>query len=51
LITGQFSSRVADPYKFTQQTRMILITASNGVDVDISLALPGYEDEMFARTV
>ena len=30
---------------------MILITASNGVDVDISLALPGYEDEMFARTV
>ena len=34
-----------------QQTRMILITASNGVDVDISLALPGYEDEMFARTV
>ena len=51
LITRQFSSRVADPAKFTQQTRMILITASNGVDVDISLALPGYEDEMFARTV
>ncbi|MCJ7532684.1 MAG: hypothetical protein MUO64_16870 [Anaerolineales bacterium] len=51
MITGQFSSRVADPFQFAQQTCMILITASNGVDVDISLALPGYEDEMFARTV
>jgi len=30
---------------------MILITASNGVDVGISLKLPNYEDELFARTV
>ena len=30
---------------------MILIKASNGVDVDISLALPGYEDELFRRAV
>jgi len=26
-----------------------LVSASNGVDVDISLALPGYEDELFER--
>jgi hypothetical protein len=51
LITGQFSSRSAAPLDFARQTRMILITASNGVDVDISLALPGYEDQLFGRTV
>ncbi|MBU1662603.1 MAG: nucleotidyltransferase [Chloroflexi bacterium] len=51
LITGHFPSRSADPFTFARQTRMILVTASNGVEVDISLALPGYEDEMFARTI
>ena len=30
---------------------MILVTASNGVEVDISLALLGYEDEMFNRAI
>jgi hypothetical protein len=30
---------------------MIFVTASNSVDVYISLALPGYEDQLFARAV
>ncbi len=51
LITGRFPSRVTNPLEFARKTRMILVTASNGVEVDISLALPGYEDEMFKRTV
>lgn len=51
LITGHFPSRSADPVDFAQTTRMVLITASNGVEVDISLALPGYEDQLFARAV
>jgi predicted nucleotidyltransferase len=51
LITDQFPSRSADPVAFARTTRMVLITASNGVDVDISLALPGYEDDLFARAV
>lgn len=51
LITGHFRSRPADPVDFAQTTRMVLITASNGVEVDISLALPGYEDQLFARAV
>ena len=51
LITEQFHSRIAAPLEFAHKTRMILVTASNGVDVDISLALPGYEDVMLERGI
>lgn len=51
LITQHFPSRSANPVDFAGKTRMVLITASNGVEVDISLALPGYEDQLFARAV
>jgi hypothetical protein len=50
LITSRYPSRVQNPIEFARTARMILITASNGIDVDISLALPGYEDEMLDRT-
>ena len=46
-----FPSRVANPLAFARQTRMILIRASNQCDVDISLGLPGYEDEVMWRAV
>ena len=51
LITEHFPSRSADPVDFAVATRMVLVSASNGVDVDISLGLPGYEDHLFARAV
>lgn len=51
LIVEHFPSRVADPHAMARRTRMILIAASNGVEVDISLALPGYEEELFRRAV
>lgn len=51
LITSHFPSRVPDPQGMAQRARMILISASNGVEVDMSLALPGYEDELFRRVV
>ncbi len=51
LITQHFPSRSANPVDFAGKTRMVLITAGNGVEVDISLALPGYEDQLFARAV
>jgi hypothetical protein len=51
LITSKFPSRVQNPTEFARTARMILITASNGIEVDISLALPGYEDEMLDRTL
>ncbi|MBI4770374.1 MAG: hypothetical protein HY784_08205 [Chloroflexi bacterium] len=51
LITGRFQSRSADPIGFALATRMVLIRADNGVEVDLSLALPGYEDELFRRAI
>lgn len=51
LLTQHFHSRTTDPRAMARQTRMILIKASNGVKVDISLALPGYEQELFKRAV
>ena len=51
LITAHFPSRADNPFELARHSRMILVTASNDVDVDISLALPGYEDEVFNRAV
>jgi hypothetical protein len=51
LITAQFPSRTPDPQTLAQRARMILVRARNGVEVDISLGLPGYEDELFRRAV
>lgn len=51
LVTNRFPSRVADPQAMALRTRMILVTAKNGVAVDVSLALPGYEDDLFRRAV
>jgi hypothetical protein len=48
-ITAHFPSRISQ--QISLHNRMILISASNGVDVDISLSLPGYEDDMLAHTV
>lgn len=51
LVTKRFPSRTEDPVLFAQRTRMALVKASNGVDVDIALAFPGYEDELFRRAL
>ncbi len=51
LITERFPSRIADPLTFARRSRMILVTASNGIEIDISCAMPGYEDEVLVRTV
>jgi hypothetical protein len=51
LITGAYKSRVTDPVEFARKSRIILIETSGGVEVDISLALPGYEDDLFERAV
>ncbi|MBM3120959.1 MAG: hypothetical protein FJZ97_02075 [Chloroflexi bacterium] len=46
--TETFGSRVADPYAFARQTRLLLVRVHQ-VDVDIAVALKGYEDSLFAR--
>jgi predicted nucleotidyltransferase len=47
-MTEAFESRVSDPYKFVKDTGMILLSVE-GVDIDISIALEGYEEVLFAR--
>lgn len=47
----RFPSRIDDPIAFARRSRMVLIRTSNGCPVDVSLALPGYEDEVMRRAV
>jgi len=49
LTTDAFGSRVPDPQTFARETRMLLVRVAE-VDVDIAVALRGYEDSLFART-
>ena len=50
-IVGRFPARIADAAAFARRNRIILVQASNGCPVDISMGLPGYEDEVMRRTV
>jgi len=36
---------------FARRHRVLLVRASNGVPLDISLGLPGYEEEVMTRAV
>lgn len=46
--TDAFGSRVPDPQTFARETRMLLVRVAQ-VDVDIAVALRGYEDSLFSR--
>lgn len=48
-LTERFESRASDPMEMAAKTRMVLLVASNGIKVDVSLAVPGYEDEVIRR--
>jgi hypothetical protein len=50
-ITTRFPSRTEDPVTFARRARIVLVRAANGCGVDISLAIPGYEDEVMRRAV
>jgi len=49
-ITSSFSPRLPDALDFARQHRVLLVRASNGIPLDISLGLPGYEEEVMKRT-
>jgi hypothetical protein len=50
-IVDHFRSRRPDPLEFARRARVVLIWASNDCPVDISLALPGYEDGVMCRAI
>jgi hypothetical protein len=51
LILKRFASRESDALAFARQNRVIKITASNRSDIDISLGVPGYEEQILDRAV
>lgn len=46
-----FKPRIENALDFAVQNRVLLIRASNGCPMDISLGLPGYEDEVMRRSI
>ncbi len=51
LIIDRFPPRLEDALDFARRNRVILVRASNGYPLDISLGLPGYEDEVMHRAI
>lgn len=51
IILGAFEARLQDALTFALKSRVLLIQASNGYPIDLSLGLPGYEESVVERTV
>jgi hypothetical protein len=50
-LAAHFSSRIPDAVAFARRHRILLVRASNGIALNISLGLPGYEEEVISRAV
>lgn len=50
-VLSRFSPRFPDAREFALRHRVLLVRAQNGIPIDISLGIPGYEDEAFERAV
>ena len=51
VLTSVFTPRVPDYIQFALQYRVIPLTSSQGVDLDISFGLPGYEEIVLERSL
>lgn len=50
-VAVRFKPRVAELREFARRTRVLPIYAGNGCMIDVSLALPGYEDLLMQRAI
>lgn len=50
-ITTHFAPRISDADTFALDNRVILVRSVSGCPIDISLGLPGYEEEVISRAV
>lgn len=50
-ILQKFRPRLPDASTFALRHRVLLVEASSGVPIDISLGIPGYEEEVLRRSV
>ena len=48
-VLQRFRPRMADALAFAKQHRVLLISTSDGIPVDLSLGIPGYEEEAMRR--
>jgi len=48
---SRFGPRIPDAREFALRHRVLLVRARNGVPIDISLGIPGYEEEAFERAM
>lgn len=47
----RFALRLPDALPFATRHRVLLLSASDGTPVDLSLEIPGYEEEVMRRAV
>jgi predicted nucleotidyltransferase len=50
-VLGRFRPRISDAREFALRHRVLLVEAAEGTPVDISLGIPGDEEEALARAV
>ncbi len=50
-VLARFQARIPDAREFALRHRVLLIQAENGVPIDLSLGIPGYEEEALHRAV
>ncbi len=48
-ILQRFRPRMSDALSFAQRHRILLVSSSQGFPIDISLGIPGYEEEVMRR--
>lgn len=48
-ILSAFSPRIPDSLNFALKNRICLVKSSDGYEIDISLGIPGYEEEVIRR--
>jgi len=50
-VLTQFRPRISDARDFALKHRVLLVETESGVPIDISLGIPGYEEEAYKRAV
>jgi predicted nucleotidyltransferase len=50
-VLNRFSPRIPDARAFALRHRVVLVETKDGVPVDLSLGIPGYEEEAWGRAV
>lgn len=50
-ILSAFSSRISDALEFGLKNRICLVKSKDGYEIDISLGIPGYEEEVIKMAV